>query len=401
MQPYTKKYSPSNLKEITGQDNAIKELKNFVSNFKKNKKNAAWLYGPSGSGKTCSAHALANELHLEILEINSSDFRNKDQIEQKVGSAVCQQSLFSKGKIILVDEIDGLSGTKDRGGLQALIKLISKTSFPIILTSTNPWDFKFNSLRNRCNLIEFEPLNYISISDVLKHICTKEKIPIKNEVLNTLARRAGGDCRAAVNDLQILSETGKEITRESIDELTDRDREDTMLNALIKIFKTTDPKIAITAFDSVKADVNEQFLWIDENLPNEYEKPSDLSRAYDKLSKADIFNRRIRRWQHWRFLVYINALLTAGIAVSKDEKYHKFVQYKPTGRLLKLWWAKQKSFKKKAIASKIAEKTHSSTKEIIKDIEYFKIIFKKNKEMANKISEYLELDNEEIKWLRK
>jgi len=142
-------------------------------------------------------------------------------------------------------------------------------------------------------------------------------------------------------------------------------------------------------------------LWIDQNLPFEYVKAEDLARAYDKLSKADVFNRRIRRWQHWRFLVYINALITAGVAVSKDEKYKKFVQYKPTGRLLKLWWAKQKGMKKKAIAGKIAEKTHSSVREVLKDIEYFKVIFKKNKEMGKAIAEYVDLDKEEVSWLRK
>ena len=57
--------------------------------------------------------------------------------------------------------------------------------------------------------------------------------------------------------------------------------------------------------------------------------------------------------------------------------------------------------KKKAIAQKIAQKTHSSKKEIIKDIEYYKIIFKKNKDMADKIAKYIDLDKEEIAWLKK
>ena len=174
-----------------------------------------------------------------------------------------------------------------------------------------------------------------------------------------------------------------------------------MPSALLKIFKTTDPKIAINAFENVKEDLDQQLLWIDENLPYEYSKPEDLARAYDKLSKADVFDRRIKRWQHWRFLVYINALITAGVAVSKEDKYHKFVQYKPTGRLLKLWWAKQKSMKKKAIAAKIAEKTHSSVREVVKDMEYFKIIFRRDKEMAKAIEEYADLSNEEVDWLKK
>ena len=100
-------------------------------------------------------------------------------------------------------------------------------------------------------------------------------------------------------------------------------------------------------------------------------------------------------------MIYINALITAGIAVSKKEKYPTQVQYKPTGKLLKLWWAKQKSMKKKAIAEKIAFKTHTSVKQMLKNIDYFKVIFKENKEMADSISEYLDLNNDEIEYLEK
>ncbi len=398
MQPWTKTYQPEKIKDIIGQDLAIKSLKEFILNFKKQKKKSALLYGPSGTGKTCSVYALAKDLGVEIYEINASDIRNKDQINSKLGAVINQHSLFSKGKIILVDEVDGLSGTKDRGGLQALIKLIQKTTFPIILTAMNPWDYKFGSLRGKTNLIEFKPVDYMSIFKILKEICKNEKIKAKDEILKSLARISGGDLRAAINDLQSSYEKNKNL---EIEDLGERNKVETMINALIKIFKTTDPNIAKNSFDDVEENTDSIFLWIDENLPLEYTKPEDLVRAYDKLSKADVFRGRIRRWQHWRYLIYINDLLTIGIALSKDEKYKKYVQYKPTSRLLKLWWAKQKSLKKKAIAQKIASHTHTSTKQAIKNIDYFKIIFKKNKDMAGTISKQLDLDKEEISWMKK
>ena len=124
------------------------------------------MYGPTGIGKTISAYALANEMDLEILEVNASDIRNKEQIEQKIGSAIGQQSLFFKQKLILIDEIDGLSGTKDRGGLLAITNMLEKSSFPIILTATNPWDYKFNKLRRKTEMVEFLPLNYIEIFNI-------------------------------------------------------------------------------------------------------------------------------------------------------------------------------------------------------------------------------------------
>ena len=402
MQPFTLKYQPKKTNEIIGQDTAIKKLKEFVVNFKRHSKNAALVYGTSGVGKTISVHALANELDLEILEVNASDVRNSEQINSMIGSAVGQMSLFSKGKIILVDEVDGLSGTKDRGGLLAIIKLIEKSSFPLILTITNPWDYKFNKLRRKTELIEFAPLDYLEIFKILGKICKNEKIKYEDMILKSLARRAGNDARAAINDLQTLAFETKELTKKSLEELGERNQQDTILNALFKIFKTTDPKIAISAFDNVKENLDEQLLWLDENLPKEYTNPEDLAKAYDKLSKADVFNRRIRRWQHWRFLVYINALITAGIAVSKKEKYKHHIQYKPTGKLLKLWWAKQKSMKKKAIAEKIGEKTHTSTKEALKNtLPYIQYSFKRNKDFRNELINELDLSREEVEWLKK
>ena len=400
MQPLIRKYIPKTEKEIIGQDENLKQLKKFIVNFKLEKKNSALIYGPSGTGKTCCVYAIANEIGFEVIEVNASDFRNAEQINQKVGNAIKQQSLFAKGKIILVDEIDGLSGREDRGGIQAITKLIEYSAFPIILTATNPFDNKFSSLRSKSNMIEFKALDYMSVFNILKKICENEKIKHEDVVLKALSRRAGGDARAAINDLQNLTQGKNELTKESLEELSDRNKTDSIMTALNKIFKTTDLKIAVSAFDNVEEDLNEQLLWIDENLPKEYTKPEELAKAYDMLSKADVFNRRIRRWQHYRFLVYINALITAGIAAAKNEKYKNLVEYKPTGRILKLWWAKQKSMKKKAIAEKIAEKTHSSKKEIIKStMPYLPIMFK-NKEMRGNIISQLDLNDEEVEWLK-
>ena len=107
---------------------------------------------------------------------------------------------------------------------------------------------------------------------------------------------------------------------EIIKSLDDRNRIEPIQSALIKIFKVSDAKIADSALESVGEDLDESLLWIDENLPKEYDDPASLARAYESIAKADVFRGRIRRWQHWRFLVYVNALITAGVAVAKDQR---------------------------------------------------------------------------------
>ena len=58
--------------------------------------------------------------------------------------------------------------------------------------------------------------------------------------------------------------------------------------------------------------------------------------------------------------------------------------------------------KKKAIAERIAEKTHTSISRALKDsLPYLHVTFKKDKEFQKKFAEELELTKEEVDWLKK
>jgi len=397
MQPWSVKYQPKNCSQIQGQNSGITQLKEFINDFPKKK--AALIYGPPGCGKTCSVYALANEINLELIEVNASDVRNADSLKAKLGQAINSRSLFSTGKLILVDEVDGVSGSADRGGLSALSKLIDETKFPIILTANDPWNKKFSLLRKKSEMIEFRNLSYLSVLSVLKKIAEAQRISYDEDSLTSLARRAGGDLRGAINDLQTLAELTQSLSKADLDELFGRRQKDTMINALMRILKTTNPEVALPALDDVDEDIDEIFLWLDENIPKEYKKTSDLAAAYDNLSTADVFRGRIQRWQHWRFLVYIYNLLTAGIALSKKEKYIGFNKYTRTTRILKMWQYNQKNSKKKAIAQKIADKTHTSVKRVISDtFPYIKQMFV-NKKYRNNLEKYFELNKEELAYL--
>jgi len=397
---WTRKYVPKKLSDIEGHARVIDELKRFVTHFKRGK--ALLLYGPSGGGKTSSVYALAHDLGYELVEINASDTRNAEQINSLLGSASKQASLFFKSKIILVDELDGITGKEDRGGVQAILRLIDTSTYPIVLVANDPYDRRFSSLRKKSVLLEYRTRPYTSILKFLKKICKEEKIRYDEEVLTLLARRAGGDLRAAINDLQSLASDDKRLTRKKVEEYADRDKTDSIIQALVKVFKTTDIDVALGSFDNVDEDLDKIFLWVDENLPKEYAKPADLARGFDALSRADVFKGRIMRWQYYRFYVYCYNLLSAGIALAKQEKYRSFTSYKPSSRILKLWIAKQRNMKKKAIAEKIGDKTHTSTKRALQDtLPFLKPVFKKNKKEAEKISSYLDLDKEQVEWLKK
>ena len=387
---WVEKYKPVTLQEIQGRDTLLLQLKKCIL-----EKKPVLLHGPCGVGKTSSVYALAQDLDYEIIEVNASDQRNKDAILSVIGNSAQQMSLFSRGKIVLVDEVDGIAGNDDRGGVQALVSILQTPTHALVFTANDIFDKKLSSLKSKCTLLEFAPLDYLSIFVVLKRILDTEKITYEESVLKDFARRSGGDLRASIQDLETLCAGRTSLVE--LESVSDREKKESVFYALQLIFHSLCPEKVNDVFSQTNVDLDEAHLWIDENIPLVYQKPHDLFRAYYALSKASVFKGRILRWQYWRFLVYQQVFLTVGIALAKDEKYKGVYQFKRSTRPLKIWWANQKTMKRKAIAEKVGIKTHCSKKKALAS--YIPLL----QQLAKKGSllEGLELDDDEITWLKK
>ena len=151
--PWPEKHRPSSIDQIEGNSDQIRTIKTWILSWK-NKlpdKRAVLLVGPPGTGKTASIGALANDLDMEIVEFNSSDKRNKGSIETLVWRAASQQTLDGRPRIILLDEVDGLSGTSDRGGVGAIIKVIKSSVHPIMMTANDPDSPRLKDLYKICH----------------------------------------------------------------------------------------------------------------------------------------------------------------------------------------------------------------------------------------------------------
>jgi len=380
------KYKATCFADIKGQELASSKIKEFIKQFPK--KRAIILHGPPGTGKTSFAYALATELNSEIFELNASHLRNKEQLQKILFPATSQASLFEKGKIILVDEVEGVTSS-ERGGIPELIDIINATSFPIIITANNIWDRKFSELRKLAILIELKELSYPIILNILKNIAEKENIQASEDTLKSIAAKSRGDVRAALNDLQSISN----LTQAS--EIHERDKETNIFEALRTVFKNPVTPETLKVFDRIDLELDQVFLWIEKNIPQEYQG-KELEKAYSWLSKADIFRGRIHRQQHWRFLLYESLLLSAGIASSKSTNKTGFTKYQKPTRILKIWIAKQRYKRKKTIAGKLALATHTSKKQVLKDFSIIKPILK-----SPKIQKELKLSKEEIDFLEK
>jgi len=387
---WVEKYRPKYLEQIRGQNEAITKVLNFIKDFGK-KKRAIVLHGPPGTGKTTIAYAIAKEKNAEIFELNASDLRNKASLQEILKPAIEQQSLSKKSKIILVDEVDGISGQTDFGGVTELISIMESTTYPMIITANDIWKKNLSELRKKAELIELKEITKEETIKVLLEILEQEKLFLNLNIVESIAIRTKGDLRGAINDLQAISRT-RDPSLLIIDE---RDKEVGIFNVLKKIFKETPTNKMLGDFDTVNMPLDEISLWIEENIPAEY-KGEELAKAIESLSKADIFKGRIYKQQYWRFLVYQNIFLSYGISASKTYPKKTFTKYGKPTRILKIWMNNQRSIRKKSIAEKYAKLAHIGEKRARNEFPVLKQIINSNPAIGKE----LKLTPEEFEYLK-
>ncbi|MGC9058238.1 MAG: replication factor C large subunit [Candidatus Nanoarchaeia archaeon] len=361
--PWTKKYAPKKISELVGQQEVLLSVLRYLANYPKVRKPAVLLYGPTGVGKTALVKAIAAEKNYELIELNASDCRSAETIKANLLPAVTQRSLWGNKKLILVDEIEGIHGQSDRGGIQALLEVVEKSSYPIIFTTIDAFDEKFKSLRSHCEILEMKPLDVKDIIKKLQEIVTAEKIKAEQGTLQTIALHANGDLRAAINDLQMLAEKDKILTKEKMI-FWGREQEESLSTLLRFVFKSFDTSILIRTFDYIENELEEIIFWLDQNLPNEYDL-KDLFTAYSNLSSAEIFLQRIKKRQHWRFFVYAKYLGLVGVQQAKSNVKRNPLNYSRPELLLKMFIASAKKRKAQALAEQYADYFHTSSKRLL------------------------------------
>lgn len=372
--PLAYKYRPKNLKEFVGQKEAIEFFRNWIKKWKKGK--ALLFHGPPGVGKTALVEAFISENKFDLIEMNASDFRSEKRIDEVLGRSSQQLSLFNRGKIFLIDEIDGLAGQEDRGGVGEIIDIIKKSIHPIVLTANDPWNPKLRSLRSYVQMVEFKKLHVWDVDKRLKEVAENENIKIGSEFIRYLSKRSEGDLRAALNDLETVSSISR-LSLENIENLGFRERDENIFEVVRNIFKTRTAIAAKLAINNSDKDPDEIFWWIENNVANEYEDAEEIAKAFDALSRADIFKRRILASQNWSMMSYMIDLMTAGVATAKKDIYRKFTRYQYPSSFIALARMKETKQLKSEIFEKLSLELHCSKRKIKNEyLPYLKIFFK-------------------------
>ena len=299
----TEKYRPRYLRDIVGNLSGIKHLIKFFDDFvEKGDKGSAILSGPPGIGKSTCATLVALLKGYEPIEFNASDTRSKKAIGEDISDVFSNHSLKGNSNLhcLIFDEIDGMS-TGDRGGLQALVKLVDKTSIPVICICNDRNDKKLQTLANHSVDIKFTKPTPEDVSDRLRFIADQEKIDATDDQLLSIARASNGDIRHAINTLQFWTKA-----KDDDDKISPSDKDGKVVpltDVVDACQKALMPTSTIDErFENYFVDYGIMPLYIYENLPAVEGNRHEYSNAMDSISISDNIQNLIRDSNIWNLL---------------------------------------------------------------------------------------------------
>jgi replication factor C large subunit len=396
---WTEKYGPKSFDEVLGnikiKDSIVEWTEEWLNG---NTQKCMFLIGPAGTGKTTLAHLAAKEFS-EYIELNASDKRSYDIINNTIGEASASKSLYGDGlKLIIMDEVDGIHGTEDRGGTRAISKIIKEGHHPLIMMANDPYSKRLKSLKPKCNTLILRKVHTNSIVSLLKKICVKEGVEFEEHVIRNLAKRSNGDLRSAINDLEVIARGKEKITSEDLEFLSKKDDIVNIFDSVRTVLKSKNPR---RIKDAMKVDAEPSFILelIAENIPKEYEKVNELQKAYEMISLADIYLGRAFNTRVYTYWKYTYELMSLGVALSKDETYRKFSKFTNSSIFSMLSKSRSKRDLKDRVAEKMGEQLHSSKKVVKEQFPYMEIMFQ-NDETAYDLATYYGLSDDEVKLFR-
>jgi len=336
MADWTEKYRPSTLSEVRGNDKARDAFADWARSWDGHRE-AVVLHGSPGVGKTSAAHALANDMGWETVELNASDQRTADVIERFAGRAARNATLGGSAagggaaggdtasrQLVILDEADNIHGNYDRGGASAITKLVKESGQPIVLIANDYYDMA-RGLRNATQEIEFRDVSARSIVPVLRDVCRKEGIEFESDALQRIAERNRGDLRGAVNDLQAATEGRDSITVEDV-VTGDRDKALGLFPFLDAVLKEESAQEALQSAYAVDETPDDLTKWIENNVLDVYD-PREALRAYDFLANADVWLGRVRATQNYTYWRYATDNAAAGVAAARDGEKGGWTRY--------------------------------------------------------------------------
>nr|XP_023685377.1 replication factor C subunit 1 isoform X3 [Paramormyrops kingsleyae] len=288
---------------------------------------AALLSGPPGVGKTTTAALVCEELGYSYVEMNASCTRSKNNLKEVVAESLNNTSIksfysgasqtVSSKHVLIMDEVDGMAGNEDRGGIQEMISLIKQSKIPIICMCNDRNHQKIRSLANYCFDLRFQRPRLEQIKGAMMSIAYKEGLKVPAPALNELILASNQDIRQILHNLSMWSAKDKVMTYDQVKADAKNARKDMKLgpfDVCRKVFSAGNETAQMSLMDKSDLffhDYSLAPLFVQENYLHVRPAAAGsnlkchlvlLSKTADSICDGDLVDRQIRSRQTWSLL---------------------------------------------------------------------------------------------------
>lgn len=384
---WSEKYRPQKIIDMVGNEEGRRSFVDWLVKWKKGVK-PVLLIGPPGIGKTTLAQLAAKEFGYDLIGLNASDVRNKGHIEETLLPLLGNVTLLGK-PMIFVDEVDGIHGRSDFGGVEALLKILKEPTVPIILAANTDQSDKMKEIKKATKPIYLKPLPPRMLGLYLQKVLKEEDAKLSPGTTIKIIIESRGDIRSLLNMAQ-AQVTGFEPP---MDKSFESINIDAAVNAFFKAKSKEEARIVLY---SLRIDPREKINAFYSSIVTSNLSNKDLSRMLDVISEADMLYGKIVRTQEWRLLRYLDNIL---LKLYQQDLAVQFSQYNLSWQLLnRLRWDGKKI---KTLAATLAKKFHVSQSTIATFYLPYIFLCMKNKTLDLELSpEYDEIIQKEIELLK-
>jgi len=373
---WSEKYRPKNILDLVGNEEARKSLVEWFTKWKKGTK-PILLIGPPGIGKTTLANLVAKQFNYDLISLNASDVRNRQNIQDILSPVLGNQTIFGT-PMIFIDEVDGVHGRADYGGTEAIIKILKEATVPIVLAANSDLSKKMQSIKKSVQTIQFRPLPPRLLLFYLNKILQLEDAKISSDLLMKLVTESRGDIRSMINFAQALV-TGFNPPTEKSFEILDVEEG---VNAF---YKSNSVDEARSILYSLRIDPREKINAFYSSIITSNANIDDMQKFLQTISSADMLYGKIMKTQQWRLLRYLDAIL---LGLYKKDISIRYSKYNLSWPLLnRLRWDGTKI---KSIIGSLAKTMHVSKSTFSTLYFPFLLYCIKNKKIDLELDESLE-----------
>lgn len=343
---WSEKYRPTNLLEMIGNEEAKESFVKWLGKWIKGTK-PILLVGPPGIGKTTMAVLGAKQFGYDLISMNASDVRNKQKIQEILSPVLGNRSVLGN-PMIFVDEVDGIHGRSDFGGVEALIDILKEPTVPIILAANFDTSDKMKSIKKVATTVKLRPLPPRLMRLYLEKILKQENKSIQIGSMIKIIIDSRGDIRSILNSAQALAggfEPQLDKSRETND----------VEESINQFFNAKSREEAQAVLYSLRVDPREKINAFYSSIITSNIPTNTLKEMLDVLSEADMLYGKIMKNQEWRLLRYLDSILLKLYKQGLAIKYSKFNLSWPT--LNRIRWDGAAI---KKLTSTLARQTHVS-----------------------------------------